>query len=309
MNLAPFAENTIAMTGDINYGLWQARPVYLRPHIEGPEVQNYAEKWAKIRRVLNGIVAYSVEVVTLSESLLDGPERAVALANFLELMLQPVLEEPRPELHLTPEQILDIIASVRQQEKLFDALMAAQPLVDEVSRSTGEVLDDMTLAQKNAADEVTQSIDLEYAEILHFSETLKDQQITALQNAQRLHDYRHGDSGAFQTLMKNDASLAEVVQNEANPSTADLQAIEQRLIYKLSVIKSLKEQLDPDLEMYRMQQKELYDLLRIANASLKKAKISVIVWARSHRKLAAGVMDPAKIDVFNLMNSAVRPFP
>ena len=306
VNLTPFAENTIAMTSDINYGLWEARPVYLRPHVNGPEVQKYAEKWGKIHRVLNGIVAYSVEVVTLSESLLNGPERAVALADFLERMLQPVLEEPKPELHLTSEQLLEIIETVREQEKLLDALSAAQPLVDEVSRSTVEVLNDMNLAQKNAADEITQSIDLEYAEILQFTETLKDQQIIALQNVQRLHDYRHGDSGSFQTLMKSDASLKEVVQNEEKPSTADLQAIEQRLIYKLSVIKSLKEQLGPDLEMYRMQQKELDDLLRIMNTSLKKAKISIIVWARSHRKLAAGITDPAKIDIFNLMNDAAR---
>ncbi len=101
LNLTPFAENTIALAGDIGYGLSEVRPVYLRDYRNLPEIVALRAKTTGIRQILKGVVAYSVEVVTLSGSTMSGPERCVALGEFLDYLLRPVLVMPTPNLNLT----------------------------------------------------------------------------------------------------------------------------------------------------------------------------------------------------------------
>ena len=70
-------------------------------------------------------------------------------------------------------------------------------------------------------------------------------------------------------------------------------------------------ELKPDLELYWNKQQELQRLLAIYHANLRKARIAFIVWSQAHERLAAGITDPAKIDVLGLAGAAggmVMPF-
>jgi hypothetical protein len=61
----------------------------------------------------------------------------------------------------------------------------------------------------------------------------------------------------------------------------------------------------PDLENYRKQQQELDDLYINAKKQLRKSRITVIVWSRTHRDLARGIVEPAKVNIFDLTKKAV----
>ena len=37
----------------------------------------------------------------------------------------------------------------------------------------------------------------------------------------------------------------------------------------------------------------------------KKARVTIMIWARAHRNLSEGVTDPAKLDIFDLTKKAV----
>mgnify|MGYP000264163254 CR=1 FL=1 len=126
LDLSPFANSMITVAGDIQYSLFQHRLVSVRKAAKGPEVEKFAANVNKLRRIIRGIIAYSIEIVTVSESNKSGPEKANALADYLEGLKRPVLEEPIPELHLTVEQLDTIIMNVRSQKKFLDALAAAQ---------------------------------------------------------------------------------------------------------------------------------------------------------------------------------------
>lgn len=234
MSLAPFAEDMIAIAGDIAYGLGQTHAVYTRGYHDIPEVEHMRVMATKARRIIRATIAYAMEVVSLSESRMSGPERSQALADYLDGLLRPVLEAPRPPLNLTIAQLDAIVGDVAAQKNLLDALGAREP------------------------------------------------------------------------------SLAEVISSSSRPTNKDLVAIEQRIIFKLRSIREVRTQLAPDIELYWKRTLELQELIASFNAALRQARVAVIAWSRANQRLAAGVTDPAQIDLFGLARKAaggVSPLP
>lgn len=82
--------------------------------------------------------------------------------------------------------------------------------------------------------------------------------------------------------------------------------MEERLIFKLKVLHDIREQLSVDLDLYNKQVRELDEHTKIYNEALRKVRVVVIVWSKAHRKLAAGVTDPAKIDLVGMVVNAAR---
>ncbi len=306
VNLAPFAENTIALTADIQYGLSQFHPVYLYHHLDGPKVEVLVQRWKRLRRILGGVMAYSIEVVTISESTISRAEQAEELANFLDNLLRPVLEQPRPRLHMTVSKFDTILTNVRSQKEFLPALNAAQPIIDEISRSTLEYLETIRDARDEAVDEVTMKIEEEHGGIKKYVSELKKGQIEILDQIGFLMAYRRGNKAAMDSLLAQAPSLREVVESPSHITDKDLKAIEDRLIYILSTIGAAKKQLEPDLENYRNQKREIDEILNISDTAITKSKVAIIVWARAHRKLSSGVIDPARINLFDLSKKAMK---
>jgi hypothetical protein len=64
--------------------------------------------------------------------------------------------------------------------------------------------------------------------------------------------------------------------------------------------------------MYYRQQDELDTLAAVWNAELRKARVAVVAWARAHKRMAQGVIDPADVDVLGIArkaSGAVLPIP
>ena len=57
LNLAPFAEDMIAVAGDIQYGLGQTRSIYLRGHSESPEAAQMVLLSTKVRAIIRGAIS------------------------------------------------------------------------------------------------------------------------------------------------------------------------------------------------------------------------------------------------------------
>ena len=66
LNLAPFAEDMIAVAGEIQYGLGESRPVLIRAYLDVPESYELDVNLRKIRAIVRGCLSYAVQVVTLA---------------------------------------------------------------------------------------------------------------------------------------------------------------------------------------------------------------------------------------------------
>lgn len=304
VNLKPFAEDMIAIAGDIQYGLGQAHIIYLRDYTDVPEVAHLDVMALRARHLIRETIAYAIEVVTLAESNMPDPEKSKALADYLDGLLRPVLASPRPPLKITVEELDAIVAEVASQEKFLDALGAAQPIIDETSRMAGELFEDT----KNALDAmilaVQDQIDVDIKPVVHADRLLRNAQLETTYNLRFLQAYRLGDEAALDSLMTREPSLHEYEVPTGGPSLEFMQSVEERLVFKLRAIREVRDQLRPDVELYWTQQEELEKLTASYNTALRQARVAVLAWGRAHARLAAGITNPAEINLLGIARKA-----
>lgn len=305
-DLSPYAENIIQITGDIQYGLSQSQVIYIRDYIHGPKVELLHDYGDKTKNIMRNIIAYSVEVVTLGNTPIEDNEKAKKLADYLDQLLRPVLEEPESRLDFTSTELNAVLKNVRRQEDFLDALGAAQPLIDNIAATISEFLDEGKEVLDEALEEVYNEIMDDNRIVIDGNRSLRDSQIYTIYNLQYLHKYRSGDKTALDTLFAKEPSLLEVVRDQSNITFDDMRFIEQRLEYKLRALHEVREQLSVDVELYNNQMHELDVHTKMYKEALRKVKVVVVVWSEAHRKLAAGVTDPATIDLVGMVVRAAE---
>jgi hypothetical protein len=308
LNLAPFAEDMIAVAGDIQYGLGQNYAVYLRGYGETPEAAHMQRLAAKVRELIRGTISYALEVVALADSRMPGPERAQALGNKLDSLLRPVVMPPTAPLNISEAELNAILDDVRAQESLVDGLSAAQPLINEIARVAGEIFEDTKLALDATAAVTQQRITTDIAPVLEQDRMLRDFQLRATASMGLIARYRHGDAAALDSLVAIVPSLTEVISVEDGVSGAEMAVIEERMVYLLQTISEVRRQLEPDRELFWNQQAELEQLVASFNTALRQARVAVVAWSRAHQRLASGITDPAEIDIFGLAKKAAGTY-
>ena len=159
LDVTPFAENTINMVAEISYGLDTNSAVYLRRYRGGDTAKAYRAHWEYFRPILRGIGIYSLGLVTISRSNITEKEKAEQLAEFMDRLFARNLAAKENRLSLSPERMNEIIADVREQKSFLDALGAAQPVIDEVARFSGDYLDLILTSQDEVQDWLINTID------------------------------------------------------------------------------------------------------------------------------------------------------
>ena len=308
MNLAPFAEDMIAVAGDIQYGLGQTYAVYLRGYGETPEAARMTAMSFKIRAIIRGAISYALEVVSLAASRLTGPQRTLALGDKIEELMRPVVAPPVQALNISPAELDTILTDVRSQKNLLDGLNAAQPIINEIARVSGEIFEDTKRALDAAADATQRRISENIAPVLASDTMLRNYQLTGTSAIELIVRYRHGDTAAMDSLVILIPSVADVASTEDGLTVAELHAIEDRLIFALETVSNVRTQLAPDIELYWKQQAELEELVASFNKALRQARVAIIAWSRAHQRLASGITDPAEIDIFGIAKKAAGDF-
>jgi len=300
IDLAPFAENMITLAADIEYGLGEQQAVLIRDFLDGPKVQRLDVYGPKVRKILRGTISYSMELVTLADSRISDQERAEALADYLDGLLRPVLEAPVPPLNLTIAQLDTIVADVRSQKNLLDGLNSAQRIIDEFARASAETIAEANDALEEAIQEIRDRLYDDNKEIIFAYRELRNRQVGTILNVRYLAEYRRGDPSALDSLLVHEPHLKGIVTSVDGVTEEDIRDVERRLLFKLNSLSELRKQLEPDLELYWRQQRELDNLAKVYTGALRKARVSVIAFARGHQRLAAGIVDPAKIDLLGI---------
>jgi hypothetical protein len=306
LDFAPFAEHTISLAMDIEYGLTETtRSVNLRAYWSDPAIVAHRAEWEKVRALLKGVVAYSVEVTMLGNSTLSGKERCQALAEFLSPLARPVVVYGGDRLHLTPGKIDSILTDIRKQKKLLDGLNAAQPIIDEVARISDRIFDEVRISLDDTARALIQRIDTENEDVVLYEKLVREAQYRAFRSMVLGGEYRNGNTAVLKEFFENDPGLRRFVASEDTVTAIEMEAIEDRLMFKTEKIREFANQIRPDIDRYQAQQQELSDLYTDATHQLRRARVTMIVWARQHRNLAEGITDPAKVNLFDITKKAI----
>jgi len=306
VNLAPFAENAVSIVSEVEYGLSKARAIHVRSFIGGPATQTYKAQWIKMGRFLRGIVAYSVQLVTISQSDMSDNKKARALADYIAGLATPIYEDPSLGFKISRDEFISITENIKNQDDYFKAMNAAQPIVDEVARLAEEVLEDLKDAQEAARFEVAGRIEEYHAPVLKYRESYKEWQGRTIQTASFLTRWGLGEKSVEDSILIFDPSLKEFLQ-PGQPLTYEIaNKIGQLVISKLEAGKVIQSHLFPEMEQYQKEMRELDDLIAIADRGIKQSKAAIVIWRRAHQTMAAGITEPAAIDLFGIAKAAVQ---
>jgi len=92
VDMGRVAQDMIAVTGEIQYSLGQKRPVYLRDYRDTPQLASLEYEAERARMLLRGVIDYTIRLVTIGDSNRPEPEKASALADYLQDLLPAVIE-------------------------------------------------------------------------------------------------------------------------------------------------------------------------------------------------------------------------
>jgi len=291
----------IAVASDIQYSLFQHRLVSVRKLATGPEVQKFGTYVEKLRRVIRGIIAYSIEIVTVSESNKSGKEKAEALADYLESLRKPISESPVQEFHFTVEQLDTIVMNVRSQKNFLDALGAAQPLIDEVARANGELTEESKTQLDFAYQEITKDWNQEYSGAIWATNIIKKHQLNILTALYHGSQYVRGNQSSLDSFYVYDPLSTKIYSEGHQLDVEEILEVEKRLYYNLGVIQDMKGLFQQDMIDYEEGLLELDEVKRAYNDALRKARMAILMWSRAHLQLSRGVTEPAAIDIMQLM--------
>jgi len=308
LHLAPFAEDMIALAGGVQYELGRHQPVYLQGYIDVPEALEMEALSFKIRAVMRAIIGYSIQVVTLGESELSGPDRCLALADYLDGLLRPVLARPTPAMMITVADLDTIIADLKTRDGILGGLKASQPVVDEIARISGELFDQTAIAMEKTRYAIQVRVDEDYQDIRKADRELRRYQLQAVTDVTLFPLIRQGDRAAADTLAAHQPSLRQILAPGRVLDETTLHEAEERLLFLMQTLSELRRQLEPDLITYRETRKELGIMYNVHTAALRQGRVAIIAWARAHDRLASGITDPAEINVLGIARKAAGGF-
>jgi hypothetical protein len=304
VNLAPFADQTIAMISEADFGLTEDESVLTRKYWDrnSPEFKELNAIYDDIGAILDRIMNYSTGIVTVSESKRPLSEKINLYADYVDKMGRPRIEK----LDITPAELNETLEHIRKQQKLLDALNAAQPLINTAVRNAMAKLRKAENVLLNASISIEQAIEADFVYELSFEKELKIRKVAVLQALEAIFDHLAGDAEALKRLANNPMNKSKNKILNKPVSDDDLHAIEQYLIDRLVIIQKLEDRIAHDMQKYEAAHRELDRLYTAALKDMSKVKLMLIVWSSAHQKMSAGVEDPA--EWFDINNAPAALF-
>jgi hypothetical protein len=254
---------------------------------------------------MRGVALYSTQIVSIYESNLPESRKASELAHYLdEAVRERIQADPMAQQFFTPGRLDTAVADARRASTFMGALGAAQPVVSAALSFGNDVYDSLDVSIEIAANDINGRIETEWASLKAQVEELTDLELHAVREYTLLARYRLGDPATLDTLRSLDPAVASAIPAGKTVTAATVDATEKRLLSQIDTVNALRAHLDQEFEVYQAEQRELDSLRSQSQEASRLGRITLILWARSHRNLAAGVSVPAQIDLMGMFRSA-----
>jgi len=302
IDVSPFSENTVGMLGEMQKFNRPVNWLYLRKYQFLPSVNAVREGLKPLRDLLRGIGLYSTQVVALYDSPLAEDRKISELARYMDDYIRPSLARAdTEEIGFSTTDLDAVTKSIRSSKTFLAALGTAQPLVN-AAVSRGNVLfDNVEQGAQVAAADINARVEEEFAPLNRNVAQLESLHLASVHGYTLIERYRDGEAGALDSLRDQDPAVAAFLP--AKPGPKDLDAAEGFAISRSNNLQALRSQLDAQAEAYRSSLNELEDLRNQTDERSKLGRMTLLLWGRSHRNLAAGISVKPMIDVMGIMKS------
>jgi hypothetical protein len=123
-----------------------------------------------------------------------------------------------------------------------------------------------------------------------------------------LYKYREGDPAGLDALRENDPALMHAMGKDRTISDKELEAVESQIMARLKNLYTIRDHVLPQVEQYLLEARERDELYNAHKDTGKKIRTTVMLWARAHRNLAAGIPVPPEIDLYSVLLGSVKKF-
>jgi hypothetical protein len=306
MDAGPFGENVTVMIGDITSEV--RKPFYIKKYIYGPSAEEYQAEWLNMRKSLRNIVLYSTQVVNIAQSPMTERKKPNALAATLKEILNPVPEERLADFHITRGELNNLIRNVEIQDTLLAALTEAQPIVDLVASYVDTHFDRVEASLNKLIKDIDARMDDRWHLNRENVESLYALQGRTFKSYALLYKYREGDIAGLDALRENDPAIMHDKGKDRTISDKELEATESQIMDRLKNLNAIREQVMPQVEQYLAEARERDELYNAHKETGKKIRTTIMLWARAHRNLAAGIPVPPEIDLYSVMLGSIKKF-
>lgn len=303
-NVGFFADQTIAMLSSAEFGLDRGSTIYIRDFFDenGTEEKRFLELVNDVKTVLDGIIRYSITIVTIAETEETDIDRIEAYVKNMK-SVQQVAEKG---LKLEPGHYDEILERVGQQDKFIDSLQQAQPIINAVGRYTQTLADEIYEASEVLEQKLDNRIDEEYAEVIRYQQSQNREKYLVLRGLSDLDDAYQNDESAFKRLIQSDVIRSKKLIPQGVPTEEELSQLAQHLLNRLEVMHKIWQKIEPDWQLYHRTHRELDENHIKVFEDTNRLRIIMIVWLRAHQRMSAGIKNPA--EWFNVEDAPTELF-
>ena len=290
VNAQALSEHTVAMVGELQFGVRRARSIYLTDFVHdesSPAVEEYEAAWQEFEIVMKATVAYSMSLVNLSIAPPDEGAKQV-LANDLQGLIDLIYAQPLIQQSATDFAYDDVLQQVRAQETFAGALVYTQPAIDELARTMTRMISRVQELAELARAEVEIEIRTTHKGMLAFRLSVGQRLEGILAGLESVEKSRSGDVDAWTALLAADREMSLRLGAQAKPTMKNLDNAEEIFLDRLRVVDLVRQRTEPDYQSFLKQRRELVEIEETVITTLRRAQISVIMWSRLHGQVASG---------------------
>ncbi len=306
VDMTPFADNTITTIVEVQRLQKPVSWVQLRRYRTAPSVVKTQQDVAPIRQLMRNIAFYSAQLVSLNDAAISETKKAKELARYMREVVKPAMEDSdAEEWGVKVPDVERVSADIQKQETFLAAIGAAEPLVNATLQYGLKLFDRLDGDIAAASAEVDRELDAQYASMGTNYLAVYDAQQRTIRAFSLLYQYRLGQQ-VLDELRTAVPGGKDLLPPPKAPSAKELQATEDLLAAQMVRLKDARAQLDPDLASFREAKAEL-DALRSNTMEMARVgRVTLILWARSHRNLGHGIAVPPAIDVGGMLMGAAN---
>jgi hypothetical protein len=304
LDMGPFAENTMSMLVEATRIVEPLPWNHLREYQAAARSDTLIADVETVRRTFRGIGMYSIQVVSLNSARLSDEARAEKLAEYLEDVLNPMLEAGAEEQYgLTRAQVESTLANIRASTNYLAAIGAADPVIYSIVQFSIARVDRVAAVVAPALEYIQQDVEAGYAATRAQIARLNAQEEADVRAFLALQDYRAG-KGTKEDVVALDPLLAPILAGK--DEMAAFEAAQGMLRERLVATDATRAQLQAKTDEYRKRAAEAWELGAEMDRRVRSARLMLVYWLRAHRNLAQGIQVPPAINIGEIVGSSAK---
>ena len=299
-NLAPFAEQTISMVGELNYSVSREEIIYLRGMVDYMGGKEFLERYEgltqQVIRMLKGMVAYSLQVVAISEQSIPVEKKVNALADMILALEKPVQENNIVPFPITREEFDDIIKNIRASESYLEALQHSTRLINVFQQHAGNDLDETKIELAALSIKISDAIDDKYKWTREFEEEWRLARDDYYKAMIQLSKYVTTKDPKYLKQAKKSRIIPLQLALKGKTSLSGPEAINlhNKLTERMRVFNENSQFVEQDIQDYHKTILELEEIVKNHEDGMKLIRLTFIAWSRAYGRMAAGKTNPAE---------------